>query len=903
MTDFTKDEESAAFDLERAIERWTKSLRSQSAIEDGDAADLEGYLSDKIEELVGQGLSEKEAFERAEREFATGDALGEDFYRSRTTSRFGGRPPGQPPRFMPALVWNYLKIALRKLRRQKAYSFINIAGLAVGLAACLLILLWVRDELSYDNYHEKADRVYRVTETEEIGGSVDAFAVAAFPSAPAFAAEIPEVETYARLLYGAPLAVVEGRKFDLTGVFFTDPGFFDIFSHVFLEGDGKTALGAPGNLVLTEETARKLFGRTDVLGRTVNFNNDYDLNVTAVIRNVPANSHFRFNALVSLSTVAGRADIRSIMEDWFHIAGWVYILLKDRADPRAVQEKMAAVALKHAGDELRQSGSSMTFRLQPLADIHLRSRLEGEIDDEGDIRYVYVFSLIAAFILILACINFMNLATARSAGRGREVGLRKVMGARRGNLILQFLGESVLLAVLASVIAVILVGLALPSFNRMAAKAISPASLLGVGSILALAGLILLTGVLGGSYPALFMSGFRPAAVLKGNVGRGLKRSSFRSALVVFQFSISIALMAGTLIVFSQTRYMKTRNLGFDKSRVLVLNMRDAAARRNVEALAADLKSNANIGEATLTGGVPGSVVTQMVVSMEGRPERESFPAWTIWSDHDFVKTFGITIVRGRDFSRSFSSDSAGVFLVNETAARRMGWGLDAVGRKIGFDTDDMREIVGIMKDFHFESLKNPIAPLVVRLGSASDLALQGRFLSLKLRQGDVPATLAFVKTKWAERSDRGLGFFFADEYFDSLYGGEERIGRIISAFAVMAVLVACLGLFGLASYAAEQRTKEIGVRKVLGASEAGLAALLSREFLKWVLLANAIALPAAYFITGRFWLANFAYRSSPGVLVFLSVAGLSLIIALLTVSWQAVRAAVANPVDSLRYE
>jgi putative ABC transport system permease protein len=903
MTDPIKDKESIPFDLERAIGRWSKSLRSKPAIEDGDVADLEGYLRDKIEDLVGQGLSEREAFERAENEFGRGEALGDDFYRSRATSRFGGRPPGQPPRFIPALVWSYSKIALRKLRRQKGYSFINIAGLAVGLTACLLILLWVKDELSYDIYHEKAGRICRVAMSEVIGGVSERLAVAPFATAPAFASEIPEVETYARLLWGTPLAVVEGRKFDLTNVYFTDPGFFEIFTHAFLAGDRTTALASPGALVLTEETALKLFGRTDVLGKTVNFNNDYDLAVTAVIKNVPANSHFRFSGLVSLSTVADKTDVRPVMEDWFRITGWVYLLLKDTADPAAVEAKMAAVTDKHAGEELRRSGSTMEFRLQPLSAIHLRSRLDGEIGVNGDIRYVYVFSLIAAFILVIACINFMNLATARSAGRGREVGVRKVMGARRGNLILQFLGESVLLSVIASAAAVVLVSLALPSFNRLAGKDISQFSWLGGASGLALAGLVLLTGILGGSYPALFMSSFRPAAVLKGNVGGGLKRASFRSILVVFQFSVSIILMAGTLIMFAQTRYMKTRDLGFDKSQALVVNMRDAAARRNAEALMNDLKSNANVREATLTGGVPGRVEVSMVVSMEGRPERESFSAWVIWSDFDFVRTYGIPIVQGRDFSRSFASDSGGAFLINETAARRMGWGPDAVGRKIGFDTNDQREIVGIMKDFNFDSLRDPIEPLVVRLASAAELVPGTRFLSLKLRVGDIPATLAFVKAKWAERSERGFDYFFADQNFDALYRSEEQIGRIISIFAAMAIFVACLGLFGLASFAAEQRTKEIGLRKVLGASEAGLAALLSREFLKWVLLANAIALPAAYFLIGRYWLANFAYRTTPGVLVFASVAGLSLVIAVLTVSWQAVRAAVANPVDSLRYE
>jgi putative ABC transport system permease protein len=903
MSDSKNIANERPFDLEQAIERWARSLRGHAAVEDGDAADLEGYLRDKIEDLVGQGLGEKEAFEQAAAECAAGEALDREYFRSRSHSRFGSRPPGETPRFMPALVGNYFKIALRKLRKQRAHSFINIAGLAIGLAACLLILLWVKDELSYDRYHEKANRLYRLAYYEEIGGTSSELAVAPFASAPAFAAEIPEVEGYARLLEGRPLAIVEGRKFDLDDIYFTDPGFFDLFTHAFLAGDGKKALASPGALVLTEETALKLFGRADVLGRTVNFNNDYDLTVTAVVKNVPANSHFRFNGLVSLATVASKPEIRPVMEDWFRITGWVYVLLRDKADPRAVETKMAAVKLKHVGEQLRRSGSKMDFRLVPLSDLHLRSRLEGEIGPSGDIRYVYVFSLIAAFILVIACINFMNLATARSAGRGREVGLRKVMGARRTNLVFQFLGESVLLTSLAAVGAVALVGLVLPAFNRLAGKSITVASLFEGASGPALAGLVLLTGVLAGSYPALFMSAFRPAAVLKGPIGRGLKRGLFRSVLVVFQFAVSVMLMAGTLIILSQTRYMKTRDLGFDKDRVLVVNMRDEAARRGAEALVNDLKSNLKISEATLTGGVPGRVQVSMIVNMEGRPERDSFSSWVVWSDFDFVKTYGISIVQGRDFSRSFLSDYSGAFLVNETAARRMGWASDAVGRKIGFDTDDLREIVGVMKDFHFGSLKEPIAPLVVRLATREELIPWAYFLSLKLRAGDIPGTLAFVRSKWAERSERGFAYFFADEEFNSLYRNEERTGRIIAAFAVMAIFVACLGLLGLASFAAEQRTKEVGVRKILGASEAGLAALLTREFLKWVLVANAVALPAAYLVVGRLWLSNFAYRTNPGLLTFLAVAGASILVAVLTVSWQAIRAAVANPADSLRYE
>jgi len=891
------------FDLEKSIRGWAKSLKNHPGIEEGDVAELEGYLRDKIEDLVGRGLDEEEAFERAAREFARQGDLADDYSRARSASPLARPSSRRPPRVLPALLWNYAKIAMRTLKKYRAYSLINVAGLAVGLAACLLILLWVGNERSFDRYHEKADRIYRISEREEIAGLSEAFALAPFVAAPTFAAEIPEVESYARLLKSSPLAVAGDRKFDLTDFYFTDPAFFGIFSHEFLFGDPGTALASPGNIILTEETARKLFGRIDVVGRTVNLNNVIDLGVTAVVENVPANSHFRFSALASLATVADRPEFRPMLESWFRLNGWGYVLLKPGADPAAVEAKMTAVTQEHAGEELERSGSEMSFRLQSLTSIHLRSHLEAEIEANGDIRHVYVFSVIAAFILILACVNFMNLSTARSAGRGREVGLRKVLGARRGNLVFQFLGESVLMAVLASAGAVLLVALALPSFNRLAGNAFGWASLLNPAAALGLAGLTLLTGILGGLYPAFFMSAFRPITVLKGTLGKGLKRAGFRTAMVVFQFSVSIVLMAGTLIVLAQTRYMKSRDLGFDKDRVLVMAMRDAAVRRGADALVADLRANANVGEVSFSSGIPGRITTSMVVSMEGRPESESFTADVIWSDFDFVRTYGITVLAGRDFSRTYPSDGRGVYLVNETAARRMGWGFQAVGRKIGFDPDDLLEIVGVMKDFHVGSLKDPIGPLVVRLGTSEQMTPRGRFLSLKLRGGDIPATLAFVRGKWAGRSERGFDYFFADENFDSLYKSEEQVGRIVSAFAAMAIFVACLGLFGLASFAAEQRTKEIGVRKTLGASEAGLVALLSREFLKWVLVANAIALPVAYVVVGRFWLANFAYRTRPGMLIFGSVLGLSLLVAFLTVGWQAVRAALANPVDSLRYE
>jgi putative ABC transport system permease protein len=435
-------------------------------------------------------------------------------------------------------------------------------------------------------------------------------------------------------------------------------------------------------------------------------------------------------------------------------------------------------------------------------------------------------------------------------------------------------------------------------------------SLAGGTAWIGLAGLILVTGLFSGSYPALVLSAFQPIAVLRGILSRGKKGAAFRNVLVVFQFSVSIVLIAGTLILAQQMKFMKTRDLGFKKDGILTVRLRDAAVRREAGALIAELKRNPDIVEAAQTSGIPGRITTSLGIVAEGRPEDQGLSMNIILSDYDFVKTFGVPIVRGRDFSKSFAADANGVFIINETAARMLGWGMEAVGRKIGFDSNQLREIVGVAKDFHFASLKEKIGPLIIALapaipGDSEDvlnLKTRGLFLSLKIR-GNIAGTVAFVQKLWGSRSERGFDYFFVDRQFNDLYGVEERIGIVMTAFSVLAVLIACLGLFGLASFAAVQRTKEIGIRKVLGASESGLAALLSKEFLLRVVLANTLALPFAYWLMTKFWLSNFAYRTNPGVALFAATAGLSLLVALLTVIYQALRAATANPIDALRFE
>jgi putative ABC transport system permease protein len=809
----------------------------------------------------------------------------------------------------PIIYWrismfiNYFKLALRNIQKHKGYSFINIAGLAIGLACCILILMWVKDELSYDRHFEKADYIYRLITKEEFKDHEIYTAMSPYIAGLTFTSEIPEIETYTRMMPENARVIADGKTFDESDIFYADPDFFKIFSFPFIAGDSQTALIAPGSMVLTAETAQRLFGRTDVVGKTLNFNRINEFRITGVIRDIPQNTHFKFSSLLSFSTFENRPQTSNILKTWFLTNGWCYLLLGENANPETVEKKMMTVTKKYGGAESPE-GNKQEFRLQNIKDVHLKSQLSSDISQHGNIRYVYTFSLIAVFILIIACINFMNLTTARSVTRSKEVGLRKVLGAHRGKLICQFLGESVLMVLLSLLGAITIVSLVLPFFNQFTDKSLSLTSLVTGNSWIGLVLLVLLTGMIAGIYPAVSLSGFRPAAVLKGTLSKGNKPYLFRNILVIFQFTISILLITATLIMFRQLQYMQTRDLGFDKDQVLVVNIMDAdeALRTKIETLKAELLRNPKILNGSLTDGLPGDINLNIMMRMEGRPEGESRLVNMIIGDFDFARTYAIKIIEGRDFSRKFGSDEKGVFLINETAAREFDWGLDAIGRKIGVNSKEMGDIVGIMKDFHFKSLKEKIGPLAVWL-SPRHLKTRGYYLSLKIRGGDIARTVDSVKSKWTGWSDGTFDYFFADDHFDALYRDEKRTSLIITVFAFMSIFVACLGLFGLASYTTEQRTREIGVRKVLGASELGLVTLISKEFIKRVLVANGIALPAAYVIMVKSWLSHFAYRTSPGPGMFVFVAGISLLIALSTVIYQTVKVAFQNPVDALRYE
>jgi putative ABC transport system permease protein len=798
------------------------------------------------------------------------------------------------------MLFNYLKTAWRNLAKQKGYSLINLSGLAIGMACCILIFLFVQDELSYDRFHEKADQIHRLVIDAEIGGSYSRLAVAPFAAPPAFAEEIPEIESYVRIIRIGRQQIIkhEERSFEEPGIYLADDTFFKTFTHKFKAGDRETSLDSPGSVVITEDTAQRLFGKEDPLGKTLIFAPVGKLNVTGVISNVPHNSHFSFNYMISFNSL--NKVQRKGIEQWLSMQGWAYLVLQKGADPRKVQKKFSAIYEKHTGKKAREYGIAFAFFLQKMTDIHLRSNLEYEIDANGNILYVYVFSAIALFILVIACINFMNLSTARSANRAREVGLRKVFGAHRQNLVRQFLSESNLLALAGLVLALALASMALPVFNNFTGKELTSSSLYQAPILIGMVFLVLFAGILAGSYPALFLSGFQPISVLRGRLSRGVKSSGLRKILVVFQFAISIILIIGTGIVIDQINFMKNKNLGFDKEQLLVALVQTQRTGRNSQSIKSELLQNPNITKATFSSSVPCQIGEGRLMIPEGRSKEETFPVSVMRCDYDFIETFGMKLAAGRNFSKDFATDAKEAYIINETAAKKFGWEADeALGKKLTFAEGRPGKIIGVTKDFHFQPLQQAIDPLALMV----DKQIVA-FATMKISTNNVSETINYVKKIWeAKEPGREFDYFFMDEDFAARYASEKRLSGILTSFAVLAIFIACLGLFGLASFTAEQRTKEIGIRKVLGASVHNIVTHLSRDFIKWVLVANILAWPAAYLVMRNLWLSNFAYRTTPSLFTFLIAGMASIFIALLTVSFQVIRAAVSNPADSLRHE
>lgn len=803
-----------------------------------------------------------------------------------------------------------IKTAWRSLRKNKTFSFINIAGLSIGISVSFIIFMYVQDELSYDKFNKNADRIARVIFQANInGGKINESNVMP-PVAEAMKNDFPEVEDATRLMnYGTPKILNKAETFKGGRVAFVDPNFFSIFTLPMIGGNAKTALSRLNTIVLTKATAEKYFGNDpggyrDAIGKTLSLNRGTDIyTITGIIENIPSNSHFHFDMFASMT---GWKDATS--NSWMTSGFYTYLLLKRGVNYQDMEAKFPAMVVKYMGPQIQQQmglsleqfrtkGNSLGFALQPLTSIHLHSQTSNEFEPGGNASYVYIFGVIAIFMLLIACINFINLSTAGASKRAKEVGIRKVVGSSRFQLIRQFLFESLLLTAFALITAAALVKLALPAFNEISAKHLE----FDIKPAIAFVVLGLFTGIAAGIYPAFYLSSFNPIAVLNGKVKANHNSFGLRSSLVVFQFFISVGLIISTIVVYQQMKFIENKNIGYDKEQVLTIP-NSSALGRNEQIYKQEMMKDSRIINATSSLYKPaGPTNYNNALAYPQGDENHLLNAVEYHVDEQYIPTMGIQLAAGRNFSKEFATDSFAL-VINESAARALGWDdLRAVGKTIIRQNSDRGtnvpfHVIGVVKDFNFKSLHESISPLLMSLHPEGGLIF-------KIKPTDISGLLATMKKKWdGYHTDEPFTYSFMDDLFNKTYSAEQKTGTVLNIFSLLIIFVACLGLFGLVTYTAEQRTKEIGIRKVLGASVTQVIQMLSKEFLKLVLIASLIAFPVAWWAMNK-WLQSFAYRINISWWIF-AVAGLAaLVIALATVSFQAIKAAVANPVESLRME
>jgi putative ABC transport system permease protein len=784
---------------------------------------------------------------------------------------------------------NYLKSALRNIQRQKGYSLITLAGLTIGITCFVMIALYVRYEFSYDRFHTNAQNIYRVlVDTRETYMGKSQVTVTPGPLASAMQEEFPEVLKATKVESERVVMRYGGHRFTENHIYYVDPAFLDIFEFPLLAGNPKTALSKPNCLLVSKDMAEKYFGQENPMGQTIHVD-EKDYQITGVLASIPGNTHFRFDFLASFSSLVdlhGRDRIYS----WNRWSYRTYVLLHGQADPVYLENKLVDFLKRNYSEDATQ-----TLRLQSVADIHFYTKANFEIEPTADIRNVYLLSAIGFFILLIACFNYMNLSTARATTRAKEIGMRKVIGANRMQLIRQFLGESILFSLIALLFSMILVKLLLPAFRVFIDRKLEAGFIHNGTLMLTLLGLVLFIGLVSGSYPSLVLSSFQPTIVLKGTQMRGSRSSSlFRNSLVVSQFAISAALIFCTIVVFNQLHFMRNKELGFVKDYVVTV---PNPARGN-ETLKDKLRQSAHILDVALSEYLPHDISGASFGEWDGYNPEEKLIVYRNCVDANFLNFYNIPVVLGRGFAEEYSDKEGEVYILNEAAVKAIGWD-DPIGKRFGFSGEDEKGVVvGVVKDFHFAPLHLNIEPLALTPNSE-----RIDWLSIKINPQNIPDTLAFIERTWKRHSPGGdFSYTFLDDRLDRMYRTEEKLGKTFSIYTFIALFVACLGLFGLASFTTAQRTKEIGIRKVLGATEWNITLLTTKKIMALVLMANAIACPAAYFAM-QHWLQNFAYRVEVGVWIFVLSATLSLAIALLTVSYQTIKAAIANPVDSLRYE
>lgn len=804
---------------------------------------------------------------------------------------------------------NYLLVSLRNIWKQKAYSLINISGLAIGLMSCMLILMYIRFETSYDAYHEKADRIYRIAVNGALGGNEFHMALSCAPLAPALLADFPEVEKAIRIRgnFGFPVFRYKNAVFSEERWSAADSTIFEVFDLPFVLGDPATALNRPLTIILTESTANRYFGNENPIGKLLNMDNRLDWEVTGVIEDFPDNSHFHYDMLSSLVTYPQMTE----NDMWVNNNFLTYVLLREGASREAFDAKLPELIQKYVGpkveemlgisfEQLQKTGANYEFFSQALLDIHLDSHLDNEIEANGNPAAIYIFMIIALFILVIACINYMNLATARYSNRTREVGIRKTLGSTRSQLITQFLTESIMITLAAVALAILLIELSLPTFNSMIGLHLS----LNIPLILSAFAAGLAVGFLAGSYPAFYLSHFNPSDVFRADQVKGSGRGWLRNGLVVFQFAVSIFLIIGTLVVNQQLTYMMNEDLGLNPDQILVVEKTDDIGA-HIHAFKNALLENPSILQVSNSTSIPGDMksVFANVMRTYQNDEEVLQLVQNVWTDYSFLDTYEIKLVEGRFFSREFLTDSMAV-VINEKAAEIYGFENpleETFLADFGMDGQLELNILGVMKDFHYASLQDEIRPMAIYLFNNNFRF--GKFVSIKLESANLPQTIAFIEKTWKNfAKDQAFEYVIFDDHYAKQYESEILIRKLLTYFTLLALFIACLGLLGLASYSAERRKKEIGIRKVLGASAMEITRQLSLEFTRWVLWANLIAFPLAWYFLNR-WLEDFAFRINLNIFVFLFAGVLAMIIALVTVSYQTMQAANSNPVKSIQNE
>jgi putative ABC transport system permease protein len=796
------------------------------------------------------------------------------------------------------MIRNYIKTAYRSLAKNAGFTAINVLGLSVGLATCLLIVLYVVDELSYDKYNVNADRIYRVTEIARLNGNEASYAGVEKPLMEALK-DFPQIEKMARFIPTNSLFLSPQKFYMRKGnndiqernIVYAESGIFDVFTLPVI--NGHPSLNEPYTAVITESAAKKYFKKTDVAGQTLTINDTSLYKITGVIKDIPLQSHFNFDFFLSYSSIPE-----------FRAGGWgyggmhTYLLLKAGTDIAKLESQMQAIAYKNYPSSMHMNGNYLRYELTPLLDLHLRSASQYELMEKGNIEYVYIFSLIAFFILLIACVNFMNLSTARSSNRAKEVGVRKVLGSPRKYLIYQFLTESILVTLVSTIIALGLADLLIPLFNQVAVKQLAFTAHSMTWLLPSLLVIILVIGCLAGSYPAFFLSAFQPIEVLKGKLATGFKGSLLRSFLVVFQFSISIFLVIGTLVIYNQLNFIHNKKLGFNRSQVLVIKNVNVLGRQ-ARILKQEVKAIPGVVNATMSTYLPTGqdrnmtgLFPQLPIDIKQDVLSEFWPV-----DEDYLNTLGIRLISGRNFSNQMASDTAAM-IVNEAFVKRFGF-KEPLNKTVYRDSYGIQayHIVGVMKDFHFSSLKDEIKPVALVYNEDRGS------ISAHLKTAGLTALMSKIEDRWKRLApNQQFTYSFMDQDFDATYRSEQRIGQLFIAFSTLAILIACLGLFGLAAYAAEQRTKEIGIRKVLGANISAIVGMLSMDFIKLVFISILIASPLAWLVMNK-WLQNFAYRENIQWWILAIAGAIALLIAFVTISSQSIRAALANPVKSLRSE